>query len=102
MWTPQFNASVTGSGMTYALSDFTATGMDLNSDYIQFLDADTLEAVAEAIYLDEETYGEYAGWWDFNGIGSVSLNDTPVPAGQGFLASFTSGNEITITFPAAY
>ena len=84
------------------LADITATGMDITSDFIQFLDADTLETTVSAVYLDEETYGsEYAGWWDINDLGGTPLNDTPVPAGQGFLAAFPSGNEITITFPAA-
>ena len=85
------------------LADITASGMDGTSDFIQILDPDTLESVTEAVYLDADTYGdELAGWWDFNAPGEVSLADTVVPAGQGFLAAFPSGNEIAITFPAAY
>ena len=84
------------------LADITATGMDITSDCIQILDPDTLDSNVEAVYLDQETYGDYAGWWDINDVGGTLLDDTPIPAGQGFLAAFPSGNEITITFPAAY
>ena len=84
------------------LADITATGMDITSDFIQILDPDTLDSDVEAVYLDKDTYGDFAGWWDFNDVGGTLLDDTPVPAGQGFLGAFPSGNEITVTFPAAY
>ena len=84
------------------LADITASGMDITADFIQILDPDTLDSNIEAVYLDEATYGEYAGWWDYNDVGGTSLDETPVPAGQGFLGAFTSGNEISVTFPSAY
>lgn len=85
------------------LADITASGMDGTADSIQLLDPDTLDSDIEAVYLDKETYGDaLAGWWDFNDVGGTPLDDTPIPAGQGFLGAFTSGAEITFTFPAAY
>lgn len=88
------------------LAQITATGMQPGADSIQFLDPDTAETYFEAVYLDAETYGaELAGWWDPTGdfaSPEYRLDTTPVPAGQGFLAAFTSGEAITFTFPAAY
>ena len=99
MWTPMFNADLTTAGLTYKLGDFKATGMDGTSDFIQFLDADTLESNVEAVYLDAETYGEeLAGWWDFNDVGGTPLDDQTFPFTTAFLSAFPSGNEITFTF----
>ena len=99
MWTPMFNADVTSAGLTYKLGDFTASGMDGTADFIQFLDADTLESNVEAVYLDEETYGaELAGWWDYNDVGGTSLDDQVFPFTTAFLAAFTSGNEISFSY----
>ena len=98
MWTPQFNAAITGEGSTYKLGDFEVAGMDITADLIQFLDADTLEATVEAVYLDKDTYGEYAGWWDFNDVGGTSLDDETFPFATSFLAPFTSGNEISFKY----
>ena len=99
MWAPMFNADLTSNGTTYKLGDFKATGMDGTSDFIQFLDADTLESNVEAVYLDAATYGdELAGWWDFNDVGGTSLDDQTFPFTTAFLAAFPSGNEISFTF----
>jgi len=101
MWTPMFNRDVTSDGLTYKLGDFIGAGMDITADFIQFLDADTLESNVEAVYLDEETYGEYAGWWDYNDVGGTSLDDEEFPFTTAFLAAFTSGNEISFSYAGA-
>ena len=101
MWTPMFNGDLTSDGTTYKLGDFKSAGMDITSDFIQFLDADTLDSNVEAVYLDEETYGEYAGWWDFNDVGGTSLDDQEFPFTTAFLAAFPSGNEISFTHAGA-
>lgn len=102
MWTPIFNADVATEGTTYKLGDFKVTGMDGTADFIQFLDADTLESNVEAVYLDKDTYGdELAGWWDYNDVGGTSLDDQSFPFTTSFLAAFTSGNEISFTYAGA-
>ena len=88
------------------LEDITASGMQDWGDSIQFLDPSDAHTYLQVVYLDEETYGEeMAGWWQSDGdfLSDVyKKGKTPVPAGQGFLAAFAGGGEITFTFPAAY
>ena len=88
------------------LEDITATGMLDMGDSIQFLDADDAHTYLQVVYLDEETYGsDLKGWWDINGdfmSEEFKKDKEPVPAGQGFLAAFMGGGEISVTFPNAY
>ena len=104
-WTPMFTP-VEGFKATYQLKDFKAKGMMDWGDSIQFLDPDSASTILQVVYLDAETYGEdMAGWWQADGdfmSEEYKKDSTPVPAGQGFLAAFMSGEEISITFPAAY
>ena len=88
------------------LADISATGMQDWGDSIQILDPDTASTAVQAVYLDAETYGkELAGWWKNDSAfvdDADRLDNQPVPAGQGFLAAFTSGEVISVSFPAAY
>jgi len=91
----------------YQLNDFTAVGMTDWGDSIQFLVPDSAEPYLFAVYLSaEDGWDEgMVGWWDALGdftSEEYKLGETAVPAGQGFLAAFTGGGEITVTFPAAY
>lgn len=86
------------------LGDITASGMDPFADFIQFLSPATAGTVLYATYIDasvDEAYeggGELIGWWDPNGLGETSLNDTVLAAGAAVLGNFTSTG-VQITFP---
>jgi hypothetical protein len=87
------------------LGDLTVSGMDSDSDFIQFLSTDTANTELSATYVDSATSqswdgtDDWIGWWDVNDIGGTSLNDQPFPAGTVFLGNFPSLN-VVITLPS--
>ena len=83
------------------LGQITVPGMSPGEDCFQFLDVDTASTYLMATYCDPDEYGEeLAGWWDNDDIGGTELNDTELAPGEGILGLMTSGNEMTVTFPA--
>jgi hypothetical protein len=81
------------------LGQLTATGMNIETDYIQFLSPATAFTETYATYVDLEAAGgnvEDVGWYslDFE----QRLDNTPLLAGAAFLGSFVSPS-VTITFP---
>jgi len=84
------------------LSNLTCTGMDPNSDIIEFLSAATADTILSATYIDLPTaigYGNAAllGWWDLDL--ENRLDSQPLPAGTAFLTNLGSPN-VTIKFPS--
>jgi len=81
------------------LGQLSAAGMNIETDFIQFLSPDTAFTSLSAIYVDLATAGgdaELVGWYGLDG--ETRLDSTPVPAGSAFLGSFQSPS-VTITFP---
>jgi hypothetical protein len=83
------------------LGQIVVENMSPGEDCFQFLDVNTADAYLTATYVDPDMFGdELAGWWDNDAIGETSLNDQPLAAGEGVLGLMTSGNEMTVVFPA--
>jgi len=83
------------------LSQITVANMSPGEDCFQYLDVDTADTILTATYVDPETFGdELGGWWDNDDIGGTDLNDQPLGKGEGVLGLMTSGNEMTVVFPA--
>jgi hypothetical protein len=83
------------------LASVTGGGMVPGDDFVQFLNADTLEIDVIATYIDAATAAELEdpgleGWWDL--ALENSMNDQPLPAGAAFLGNFASTG-VTMTFP---
>ena len=71
---PVFKA-VGSVGNTYTLKNFTATGMSVSEDCIQFLDPDTTETYLSATYADADNYAAgWVGWWDYDDVGTTRLD----------------------------
>ena len=98
---PVFKAVGT-TGDTYTLNDFTANGMTVSDDGIQFLDPDSTETYLTATYADSTSYASgWVGWWDQDDLGETRLDGDDAdkyPACTAFLALFTSGNDISFMF----
>lgn len=83
------------------LDQIVVENMSPGEDCFQFLDPTTADAYLYATFVDPETFGEeLGGWWDNDAIGGTSLNNQPLAAGEGMLGLMTSGNEMTVVFPA--
>jgi hypothetical protein len=82
------------------LGDLAATGMNPDSDFVQFLSPSTAATGLYATYVDLDTAGgdtELVGWYNLDL--DTPLNDTPFPAGTAFLGSLVSAG-VTIKFPS--
>lgn len=86
----------------FTLANVVGEGMDVTTDCFQFLDPFTTDTYLSVTYANADDYGTgWAGWWDYDDLGSTRTNDTDLPAGQGLLGMISSGNEVTLTFDAA-
>ena len=98
---PVFKA-VGSVGDTYTLNDFTAQGMEVSADGIQFLDPNTTETYLTATYANADDYAVgWVGWWDQDDLGGSRLDGDAadkIPACTAFLSLFTSGNDISLVF----
>ena len=83
---------------TITLAEVKLVGADPDADVIQFLEWDNAGTYQTAQYLDE-TFGADSGWYDVET--SELINTKTLEPGDAFLGAFTSGNEITVKFPAA-
>jgi hypothetical protein len=81
------------------LSQITAEGMDIFSDFIQFLDPDTLVPTITATYASAADWGSHAGWWDFFNPLGTSLDLTDLLAGEAVLGHFDVLSSVKINFP---
>lgn len=83
------------------LGNVEGEGMDVTADCFQFLDPFTTDTFLSVTYATEADYGAgWAGWWDYDDLGSTRTNDVVLPTGQGLLGMISSGNEVTLTFDA--
>ena len=83
------------------LENVTGEGMDVTADAFQFLDPFTTQEYLLVTYANEDDYGAgWAGWWDYDDLGSTRTDDVDLPSGQGLLGMISSGNEVTLTFDA--
>ncbi len=98
--------SVGSSTGEWRLGDVTASGMNPDTDFIQFLSTTDANAEIYATYVDSATSQSYdetdnwVGWWDVGnglGVGDSSLDDQTFSAGTGFLCNFTSSG-VTLTY----
>ena len=81
------------------LEDVIGEGMDVSADAFQFLDPFTTQEYLLVTYANESDYGTgWAGWWDYDDLGSTRTDDVDLPSGQGLLGMISSGNEVTLTF----
>jgi hypothetical protein len=86
------------------LGAVTAEGMELDSDFIQFLDPADTSVSSTATYCDLATatglgHPEWQGWWEIGDVGGTSKNTTAFPAGTAVLCNLGSGNSVTMVFP---
>ena len=85
----------------FTLENVTGEGMDVTGDCFQYLDPFTTDTYLSVTYANADDYGDgWAGWWDYDDLGSTRADDTDLPAGQGLLGMISSGNEVTLTFAA--
>lgn len=83
------------------LANVEVEGMSVSEDAFQFLDPFTTQEYLLVTYANEADYGAgWAGWWDYDDLGSTRTDDVDLPAGQGLLGMIASGNEVTLTFDA--
>ena len=81
----------------FQLKDIKAEGMDMTSDFIQFLSSDDASSYMQAVYVGDELPA-FKGWWDFNDLGGTSYDEEWFNNGTAFLACLESGNEVTFTY----
>ena len=87
----------------FTLANVKCEGMDVSADAFQYLDPFTTEEYLLVTYANEADYGAgWAGWWDYDDLGSTRTDDEDLPAGQGLLGMIASGNEVTLTFDAVF
>lgn len=83
------------------LEDVVGEGMDVSADAFQFLDPFSTQEYLLVTYANANDYGAgWAGWWDYDDLGSARTDDVDLPSGQGLLGMISSGNEVTLTFGA--
>lgn len=94
--------SVADPNGLWRLSDISAAGMEVGSDYIQLLDPADSHVTLRATYADEAQaleWGDlaYVGWWNVEDL-DESLADEEIAFGTGFLCNIASGNPVTFRF----